>query len=98
MPYKPREIESMLTTKLHMSRENADHAWFKLELEGLPPIRTKLPYHIEDIRPNIETRIYKQLRVRKSFFHELMNCTKYLQDYEEQIRNDPYPPFNVLFV
>jgi len=98
MPYKPIEVEGMLNTKLKMIVEDADHKWFKLELDGLPPIRTKLPNHREDIRDKIESRIYKQLRVWKPFFHDLMDCKKYRADYEKQIREDPYPPFSVLFV
>jgi hypothetical protein len=98
MPYKPREIEKMLTRKLEMSVEDADHKWFKLDLEGLPPIRTKLPNHKGDIKPKLEGRICNQLRVRKTFFHGLMDCTKKLQDYEKQIRNDPFPPFDHLLV
>ncbi len=98
MPYKPLEIEGMLKTKLKMSDENSDHKWFKLEIEGLPPIRTKLPNHKEDIRDGLESRICKQLRVRKLFFHGLMDCSKYKSDYEKQVRDDPYPPFDVLLV
>lgn len=98
MPYKPIEVEGMLKTKLKMIVEDADHKWFTMELDGLPPIRTKLPNHREDIRDKLESRIYKQLRVRKPFFRALMDCTKYREDYEKQIREDPYPPFNVLLV
>lgn len=98
MPYKPTEIERMLTGKLGMILKDADHTWLSLEVDGLPPIRTKLPSHKEDIRDKLESRIYKQLRVRKPFFHELMDCTKYRVDYVKQIREDPYPPFSILFV
>jgi len=88
----------MLLNVLHMSYENRDHTWFKLELDNLPPIRTKLSFHKEDINSEIESRICKQLRIRKAFFHELMNGTKNFDDYEKQIRTDPYPPFSVLIV
>ena len=98
MPYKPLEIEGMLKTKLKMSVVNADHKWFRLEFEGVPPIRTKLPNHKKDIRDILESRISKQLRVRKTFFHGLMDCTKSRVDYEKQIRDDPFPPFTILIV
>lgn len=98
MPYKPFEIEGMLIGKLKMSTLNADHKWFFLQLQGLPPIRTKLPNHKEDIGIKLESRIFKQLRVRKTFFHELMDCTKTLPDYEKMIREDPYPPLSNLLV
>jgi hypothetical protein len=98
MPYKPIEIEGMLKTKLRMSLEEADHTWFRLEIAGLPPIRTKVPNHKGDIRDKLESRIYKQLRVKKPFFHGLMDCTKLLADYKKQVREDPYPPFSVLIM
>jgi len=98
MPYKPIEIERMLTGKLEMVSKDADHIWFSLEIDGLPPIRTKLPNHKDDIREKLESRIHKQLRIRKPFFHGLMDCTKYRSDYIKQIKEDPYPPFNILFV
>lgn len=98
MPYKPLEIEGMLKTKLKMSDENADHKWFRLNFEGIPPICTKLPNHKEDIRNKLEGRICRQLRVRKPFFHGLMDCTKLRVDYEKQIRDDPFPPFTIQIV
>jgi len=98
MPYKPIVIERMLLGKLQMNSLDADHENFCLEIDGLPPIRTKLPNHKGDIRDKLENRIHRQLRVRKQFFHELMDCTKTREDFINQIRNDPYPPFGFLFV
>jgi len=98
MPFKPREIEGMLVTKLGMVQFEADHTWFELHLEGLPTIKTKLPHHKKDIADGLESRVYKQLRIRKSFFNELMTCTKYLKDYDAVLRCDPYPPFTQLIV
>lgn len=98
MPYKPRQVKAKLTAKLGMTVSNKDHTWLELRLNGLPPIRTKLPNHKEDIGPKLESRICNQLRIRKPLFCGLMDCTKYLQDYEKQVREDPYPPFNVPLV
>jgi hypothetical protein len=99
MPYKPLEIESMLKTKLKMTPSNADHKWYVLQIDDIPPIRTKISHtKKKDIGPELENRIQKQLRVRKKFFRELMDCTKSFSDYEAQVRADPYPPFNHLFV
>jgi hypothetical protein len=98
MPYKPSEIEKMLLNKLHMYFEDRDHRWFRLDLDQLPPIRTKLSSHKEDIGSEIENRICKQLRIRKILFHELMDCTKQLDDYKQQVRTDPFPPFNIRLV
>jgi len=98
MPYKPTEVENMLITKLKMTREETDHTVFKFEVDGLPPIRTKVSHNKKEIRDKLESRIYKQLRVRKPFFHELMDCTKYRDDYIKQVQEDPYPPLSVRFV
>lgn len=98
MPHKPPEIEIMLLKKLKMKSEDADHEKFCLEIEGIPTIRTKLPNHKKDIGDVLEGRIHKQLRVRKQFFRELMDCTKSREDFINQIRNDPYPPFGFLTV
>jgi len=98
MPFKPREIGNMLEKKLGMTSSNADHIWYELQFSNLPPIRTKLPNHKDDIGPELESKICNQLRVRKVFFHGLMECTKYRADYEKQIQEDPFPPFSVLLV
>jgi len=87
-------VERMLQTKLQMAPEERDHKYFKLIIDGLPPIRTKISHNNNDIGSVLENRIYKQLRIRKSFFHELMDCTKNRDDYIQQIKDDPYPPFN----
>jgi len=98
MPYKPAEVERMLLTKLKMTSEESDHTWYRLDIDGMPPIRTKISHNRKDIRDKLESRIYKQLRIRKPLFHELMDCTKYRDDYVKQVREDPFPPFNEMFV
>jgi hypothetical protein len=98
MPYKPSEIEKMLLSKLKCQNKERDHKWFIITIDGLPTIRTKLSHNNKDVGDKLENRIMKQLHVRKKFFHELMDCTKYLIDYEKQVREDPYPPFTELFL
>ena len=95
MPYKPKGVRDILTKKLGMTISERDHTWLELHIKGLPTIRTKLSHNNKDIGPEIESRICKQLRVRKPFFHGLMDCSEYLQDYEAQVRKDPFPPFDV---
>lgn len=98
MPYKPAQIESMLKTKLGMYKENKDHRWFRVDFNGLPPIRTKISHNNKEVGASLENRISKQLRIRNKFFHELMDCTKYKPEYEAQIRQDPIPPFSQIIV
>jgi len=67
----------MLLTKLGMTPSNADHKWFVIQFDGLPPIRTKLSHtKKKDVGLKLEGRMHKQLRVRSNFFRELMDCTK----------------------
>ena len=96
MPYKPIEIERMLARKLKMTIHNADHKWFEMKLQGLPPIRTKLSNNKKDVGPGLEGMICRQLHVKKTFFTGLMDCTKSKEDYEHQVRADPNPPFENL--
>jgi len=98
MTYKRREVADMLVIKLKMRPRNADHEWYELSIDGLPPIRTKLSNNKKDIHDALENKIFRQLRVRKKFFHELMDCTKSKDDYEQQVISDPYPPFDNLIV
>lgn len=81
-----------------MSLLNADHKWFVLQFDGLPPIRTKLSHNKKEVKAGLEGKIVKQLRVKKIFFNGLMDCTKSREDYEKQLRTDPFPPFDVLIV
>ena len=98
MAYKLNEIEGMLKTKLHMELDKRDHRWFTLEQDGLPVIKTKVSHHKETAGPNLEARIFKQLRVKKLFFYELMDCTKSRDDYINKISTEPYPPFDQIIV
>jgi len=98
MSHKPAEIEKMLTNKLKMVSDNKDHEWFTLHIEGLPPIRTKLSHHKGDVSDVLEGKMCKQLRVHKSFFVELISCTKSREAYIEKVTKDPYPPFSQIIV
>lgn len=98
MPYKPVEIEGMLIRKLAMKPVNKDHKWFVLQFDGLPKIRTKLSNNKKDVGAKLLGRISKQLRIRRPFFSGLMDCTKTRKDYELQVRNDPFPPFDIIIV
>lgn len=96
MAYTLDEIERMLKKKLKMEidKKRDDHIWLILEPDGLPVIKTKVSRHKETAGEGLESKICKQLRVRKPFFHELMDCTKSRNDYIVQISTDPNPPFD----
>jgi hypothetical protein len=100
MPRKPREIASKLTGKfgfVEAESRSTDHRWFELRLEGLPVILTKLSHNRDEVGSKLEGKIARQLRVRKSFFDGMMDCTNDARAYERQVREDPVPPFDVRF-
>lgn len=100
MPRKPREIEGCLVNKFKFKEaktRSSDHRWFELRLDGLPVILTKVSHSREEIGSSLEGKIARQLRVKKAFFNEMMDCTKGKGEYERQVRDDPVPPFDVRF-
>jgi hypothetical protein len=101
MPYKPKEVEAKLQDKFGFSKavtHSLDHRWYELRLPGLPPILTKISHSREPISPTIESKMARQLRVRHPFFKGMMDCNKSNDDYRRQVREDPYPPFDVIVV
>lgn len=95
MTYRPREVESCLQSKFGFNRDNRDHRFYILELPNLPPIRTKVSHSRKPIPPQILSLIARQLRVRTPYFRGMINCTNNLDDYQRQITEDPYPPWDV---
>jgi len=98
MARSPRQIESKLQSKFGFSPASArgrskDHRWYELRLPGLPTIRTKLSHSKKDVGDKLEGKISRQLRVRRPFYERMMSCTKGREDYYEQVKKDPYPPF-----
>ena len=97
MPNDNRKVEKCLLTKfqfIQASNREAGHRWIELSLPGLPVIATKFSHTHEDIRDVLWGRIARQLRVRKAYLKEMINCTKSREDYYQQVRTDPFPPFN----
>lgn len=100
MPRNPREIESLLQGKFGFSPatgHSSDHHWYELHLLGLPTILTKLPHSRREIGSKLESMIARQLRVRKPYYDQMMDCIYNREDYFRQVRNDPYPPFDIWF-
>lgn len=100
MPSKPRDIGSRLIHKFKFKEASAhspDHRWYELRLEGLPVILTKISHSKGEIGSNLEGKIARQLRVKKGFFQEMIGCTKNLEAYQAQVRDDPVPPWDVRF-
>jgi len=97
MPLRNRDFEGLLQTKFGFSRADraTDHRWYTLKLPGLPPITTKASHSKMVISDSLESQIAKQLRVRVPFFRGMMDCTKSRDEYYEQVRRDPFPPWDL---
>lgn len=96
MAFKRRHIERLLQQKFGFepaANRSEDHRWYRLSLDGLPLIFTKVSHSKKDIGHRLESKIARQLHVRTPFFREMFECTRDLDQYREQIVNDPYPPW-----
>jgi len=98
MPIRPGDLQSILINKFGFIQSNRDHKWFALDLPDLPTIATKVSHGRKEIGRKLEGRIAKQLRVRKRFYSEMVGCTKSREDYYQQVREDPYPPWEHRFL
>gem|GEM_PF-753999 len=101
MPYKPNEIEAKLQDKFGFTKagtHSSDHRWYELKLPGLPTVLTKVSHSREPISAKIESKMARQLRVRHPFFKGMMDCNQSNDDYRRQVREDPYPPFDVIII
>lgn len=94
MTYRPRDIERLLLSKFVFHWSDNDHRWFELQLAGLPTIRTKVSHNNKDIGPGLLGLMAKQCRVHAPFFREMLGCTRSREEYYQQIRTDPYPPWD----
>jgi len=95
---KPREIEDILKSKFHFVPAKAhskDHRYYQFNLDGLPPIITKVSHNKKEIGKNLLSKIARQLRVKGPFFYEMFSCTKSNAEYVNQVRTEPYPPFDL---
>jgi len=100
MPIKPNELEGSLTGKFGFvpARERSrDHRWYELKLQGLPLIATKVSHCRAEIGTKLAAKIARQLRVRHPYFEGMINCSNSRQDYYQQVRENPYPPWDIRF-
>ena len=96
MPYRNRDVEDVLLNKFQFVRSQnraANHRWIELRLPGLPVITTYFSHGRQEIADRLWGMIARQLRVRKRYLDEMIECTKGRDDYYQQVRTDPYPPW-----
>lgn len=98
MPLRSNKLESILKHKFNFSRavnHSSDHKWYELKLSGIPTIFTKISHGRSDISSEIESKIAKQLKVRKQFFRGMVNCDNNSEEYCNQVTKDPFPPWDI---
>jgi hypothetical protein len=100
MPFKPDVIEKTLLHKFGFQpAENHEigHRWVELQLPNLPNILTRVSHNRKDIGVKLEGKIARQLRVRTVFFRGMISCTNSQEDYYKQVRENPFPPWEIRF-
>jgi hypothetical protein len=96
----PRDLERLLENKYNFvpaEGHSSKHRWYELKLDGLPPILTQVSHDRDEIRSTLEGLIAKQLRVRKPYFRGMVSCHNDRENYYQQVRNDPFPPWEIKF-
>ncbi len=100
MPLKVKVVEERLLNKFGFAladHRSVDHRWYELTLPGIPTISTKFSHGVKELSVTLEGLIAKQLRVRKAYFVEMVECSKSSDEYRQQVSNAPFPPFDVRF-
>jgi hypothetical protein len=100
MPIKIRDAERQIQNKFGFepaAERSSDHRWYKLRLEGLPVISTYFSHSKGDLSPMLEGMIARQLRVTRGYFLDMIGCSRGAQEYYQQVREAPVPPWNVRF-
>lgn len=97
MPYKRKEIEQTLKSKLNFTRDknhSSDHRWYSLEFDflSIPTVKTKLSHTRKEISKNTLGKIARQLRVTTPFLKDTIKCSKEFDDYENYLRKNRPPP------
>ncbi len=101
MPIRSDDLERLLQSKFNFSRaphRSTDHRWYEITLPGLPPIVTKVSHgKREEISGILEKKIAHQLRVQVPYLRRMIECTHSREEYEQQVRTNPIPPFDKRF-
>jgi predicted RNA binding protein YcfA (HicA-like mRNA interferase family) len=86
MPLDKREIEKKLTSKFGFVQSNSDHRKFSFYQNERRIAMTVLSHSHKVISDKLLGQMAKQVGVRRqSFFKEMINCTKSLDDNINEI-------------
>ena len=80
----------MLFVKLGMERDERDHRWYRLVVEGRVVARTFVSTgskKYKTLGDDLVAKMAKQLHVTTPFFTGLVRCFKSRDDYLQQLRD-----------
>jgi hypothetical protein len=85
---KPAELEDKLEHKFRFVRnpKHKDHRWWELKLPGVAPVATFFSHSRDEIRPVLEGKIARQLKVNSSYLRSMIGCTKTRDAYIEHLK------------
>jgi hypothetical protein len=95
MTINNRHFERLLRGKFRFAEathHEVGHKWFELEISDKLTIRTRVSHGSGDIHRKLEKAIAQQLRVRTSFFREMMSCCRDYDDYCSTVLSESVPP------
>lgn len=101
MPLDPRRFERCLQTKFGFEEDTgreSGHRYYKLQVDELLPVRTKVSHGRAEIHDGLVTTIARQLCVTRSYLMEMIECTKTKQEYEDHLRANPPAPRSQRFI
>ncbi len=85
---KPAEVERQLENKFAFAKsdKHKDHRWFELKLPGIPVVTTFFSHSRDEIRPVLESKIARQLKVNSSYLRAMINCIRSCEEYYNHLK------------
>lgn len=86
MPVDRRDMQAALAGKLNCARENRDHIWYFFTHEGHRVTATKVSHSGKQIHDGLVSAMARQLKMRKKTLLGIVDCSKGLDEYLEELR------------
>jgi len=88
MPLPRTDVEQALERKLRFDRQESDHRYFTLEIDGRVVARTKTSHGTKhrEIGDQLVGTMARQLHVSRSQFEAVVRCTRSRDEYLAALR------------
>lgn len=92
-----KDVEDMLRDKYKFVPSNRHHRYYELNLGGnIPKIVTKVSHSgRKPVPDSVLGKMATQLRVKSKYFREMLACDHKREEYYRQVREEPYPPYDI---